>query len=277
VARRHPQLASAVLIGANVAGLALGRRKLRVPVDESVSLEERQLMERLDPSYRVEHALDRGLSGTVTTPPSIEPSGIRCEIRLDGTWTVKALTDKADSIRALLGAGASGTGKSWSFRPLMATAHLRGDLLLIDGKGEEATLWESACRVAVERDVDLAFTRPDGRPIDPRDGWEEFKELLAEAGIGDPRLYDGSRHTAGTILNELGVDMPTMMEILRHTQISQTRRCVKGRSHLSKDAVRRMGDAFLPAPESAPEPATETRTETGDRRAARSRARRRVR
>ncbi len=41
---------------------------------------------------------------------------------------------------------------------------------------------------------------------------------MAEAGIGDPRLYDGSRGTAGTILNELGVDMPTMMEIQRHTQ-----------------------------------------------------------
>ncbi|MFG2309657.1 ATP-binding protein [Streptomyces sp. NPDC048566] len=216
-----PAATSAVLIGANVAGLALGRRKLRVPVDESVSEEERQLMERLDPSYWVEHAPDRGLSGTVTTPPAMEPGGIRCEIRLDGTWTVKTLADKADSIRALLGArtalriritsasrggwaaltlatrsaaagvsslwtpdripadplsmslgldtetgdevlipfderllvsGASGTGKSWSFRPLMATAHLRGDLLLIDGKGEEATVWEHACRVAVESD-----------------------------------------------------------------------------------------------------------------------------
>lgn len=121
------------------------------------------------------------------------------------------------------------------------------------------------------------FTRADGRPIDPRDDWGKFKELLAEAGIGDRRLYDGSRHTAGTILNELGVDMPTIMEILRHTQISQTRRYVKGRSHLSKDAMRRMGDAFLPAPEEVPRPATETRTETGDRRAARSRARRRIR
>ena len=65
-----PAATSALLIGANVAGLALGRRKLRVPVDESLSLEERQLMERLDPSYWVEHAPDRGLSGTVTTPPT---------------------------------------------------------------------------------------------------------------------------------------------------------------------------------------------------------------
>lgn len=121
------------------------------------------------------------------------------------------------------------------------------------------------------------FTRPDGRPIDPRDDWEESKELLTEAGIGDRRLYDGSRHTAGTILNELGVDMPTIMEILRHTQISQTRRYVKGRSHLSKDAMRRMGDTFLPAQEPAPEPPTETGTETKDRRAARAQRRRRVR
>ncbi|MDH6518184.1 hypothetical protein M2163_004833 [Streptomyces sp. SAI-135] len=216
-----PAATSAVLIGANVAALALGRRKLRVPVDASLSLEERQLMERLDPTYWVEHAPDRGLAGTVTTPPAIEPGGIRCEIRLDGQWTVKALVEKTDSVRALLGArtalriritsasrggwavvtlatrsaaagvsslwtpdripsdplmmslaldtetgdevlipfderllvsGASGTGKSWSFRPLMATAHLRGDLLLIDGKGEEANIWEPVCRVAVEQD-----------------------------------------------------------------------------------------------------------------------------
>lgn len=84
------------------------------------------------------------------------------------------------------------------------------------------------------------FTRTDGRPLDPQADWEEFKELLAEAGIDDRRLYDGSRHTAGTILNELGVDIVTIMEILRHTQISQTRRYVKGRSYLSKDAMSRM-------------------------------------
>nr|WP_128381089.1 tyrosine-type recombinase/integrase [Streptomyces cavernae] len=117
------------------------------------------------------------------------------------------------------------------------------------------------------------FTRPDGRPLDPRADWEEFKELLAEAGIDDRRLYDGSRHTAGTILNELGVDMVTIMEILRHTQISQTRRYVKGRSHLSKDAMRRMGDTFMP-PVQAP---IETTTETTDSRAERARRRRRVR
>jgi integrase len=118
-------------------------------------------------------------------------------------------------------------------------------------------------------DHDLVFARPDGRPIDPRQDWQEFKELLAEAGIEDRRQHDGNRHTAGTILNELGVDMPTIMEILRHTQISQTRRYVKARSPLAQDAMRRMGEVFWPT--------TETRSETTDTKAERSRKRRRIR
>jgi site-specific recombinase XerD len=126
-------------------------------------------------------------------------------------------------------------------------------------------------------EYDLVFCRPDGRSIDPRQDWKEFKDLLAEAGIDDRRLYDGSRHTAGTILNELGVDMPTIMEILRHTQISQTKRYVKGRSELSRDAMRRVGDAFLPSLEEPAEAPTETATETRARQKARPRLRRRTR
>jgi MarR family len=215
-----PASLSAGLIGLNAAGLWLGRRTLSgLPVEDGVSAEERQLLERLDPSYWVQHAADRGLGGTVTTPPAVEVGGIRCEIRLDGTWTVKTLREKLDSIRALLGArtalrmritsasrggwavltlatrsaaadvsslwtpdripadpevmslgldietgeevlipyaerllvsGASGTGKSWSVRPLMGTAHIRGDMVLIDGKGEESIPWDGICRTANE-------------------------------------------------------------------------------------------------------------------------------
>ena len=129
-----------------------------------------------------------------------------------------------------------------------------------------AELWQ-------EHDARVHAARTAGRST-PAADWEEFKELLEEAGISDRRLYDGSRHTAGTILNELGVDMPTIMEILRHTQISQTRRYVKGRSQPleGRDAPHRRR---LHARE--PEPTTETRTETGDSKTARARRRRRVR
>lgn len=63
------------------------------------------------------------------------------------------------------------------------------------------------------------------------------------------------------------------MEILRHARIGQTRRYVKGRSTLPKDAMRRMGEVFW----SGPEDANETETETGASRAARARRRRRIR
>lgn len=68
--------------------------------------------------------------------------------------------------------------------------------------------------------------------------------------------------------------MPTIMEILRHTQISQTRRYVKGRSALSKDAMLRMGNAFTPGQPTGP---SETRTETPRTRTERARRRRRIR
>jgi DNA segregation ATPase FtsK/SpoIIIE-like protein len=48
--------------------------------------------------------------------------------------------------------GASGSGKSWSSRPLMAAAHITGDMVFVDGKGEEATVWRGICRTATEPD-----------------------------------------------------------------------------------------------------------------------------
>ncbi|WP_406116968.1 hypothetical protein [Streptomyces anulatus] len=83
---------------------------------------------------------------------------------------------------------------------------------------------QEALRAAAEelwREHDVVLSRPDGRPLDPRADYEEFKELLKEVWIDDRRLYDGSDHTAGTILNAQGVVVPTIMEALRHTQISK--------------------------------------------------------
>jgi S-DNA-T family DNA segregation ATPase FtsK/SpoIIIE len=53
-------------------------------------------------------------------------------------------------------AGASGSGKSWSSRSLLAAAHLLGDAVFIDGKGEEATVWSKVCRTASEPDEIIA-------------------------------------------------------------------------------------------------------------------------
>jgi len=99
-----PASVSLGLIAANIGALWLGRRVAPVEVEDGLSAEERQLVARLDPSYWVGHAADRGLAGTVTTPASVTAAGIECEVRLDGQWTVKKLRAATDSVRALLGA-----------------------------------------------------------------------------------------------------------------------------------------------------------------------------
>lgn len=250
-----PASVSAGLMTLNAAALWIGRRQVEVEVADGLSAEERQLVERLDPSYWVQHAAERGLGGTVTTPAEVTSGGIRCDVRLDGKWTVKELTAQVDNIRALLGArtalrirvtsgprggwavltlatrsaadevssrwtpermpadpllmslgldtetgdevtvpfderllvsGASGTGKSWSTRPLMATAHLRGDLLLIDGKGEEANIWEAVCRVAVEGDEIAAA-------ID--EAWHEMNRRKRDMKKRKISVWDGRQLT----------------------------------------------------------------------------------
>lgn len=86
----------------------------------------------------------------------------------------------------LLITGASGTGKSWSSRPLMAHAHLRGELLLIDGKGEEANIWRGICQTATDTDevidaIDYAH-----------DVMTQRKADMAQRGIS---VWDGEQLT----------------------------------------------------------------------------------
>lgn len=99
-----PVSTSVALIAANWAVLALGRLAPQAPeVDGDASAEERRLLERLDPSYWVQHADERGLSGTLTEHPELTAAGIACGVRLDGKWSAKALAAQGDSVRALLG------------------------------------------------------------------------------------------------------------------------------------------------------------------------------
>lgn len=112
---------------------------------------------------------------------------------------------------------------------------LREHLKWLDEVREKAgTLWE---------EHDLLFSQPNGRPIDPRADWEEFKSLLAEAGIRDTRVHDG-RHTAATLLMEQGADIRTVMEILGHSQMSVTKRYLHVSTPMAQEAMRRVGNVL---------------------------------
>ena len=90
-------------------------------------------------------------------------------------------------------------------------------------------------------DWDLVWCQPNGRPADPHVDWEDWKALNKEAGITkDARLHD-ARHTCGTLLGELHVDMHVIQRILGHAQISTTRIYTDPTDPLTRDAADRMG------------------------------------
>jgi integrase len=105
---------------------------------------------------------------------------------------------------------------------------------------------ERATAGSAWEDWDLVWCQPNGRPADPHVDWEEWKALLKEAGITkDARLHD-ARHTCGTLLGELHVDMHVIQRILGHAQISTTRIYTDPTDPLTRDAADRMGRALWP-------------------------------
>jgi site-specific recombinase XerD len=87
------------------------------------------------------------------------------------------------------------------------------------------------------------FCQANGRPVDPRDDWEEWKEILASAEVRDARVHDG-RHTAGTLLIEQGMHVRTVQEILGHSDIRLTQRHTHVATPMAQDGMARMGQAL---------------------------------
>jgi integrase len=91
----------------------------------------------------------------------------------------------------------------------------------------------------------LVFTRPDGRPIDRRADYQQWRALLDRAGVRAVRLHD-ARHTAATVLLTEGVHPRVVMELLGHSQMRTTTDIY---SHvmpaLAREAADRMSAAVL--------------------------------
>ena len=87
-------------------------------------------------------------------------------------------------------------------------------------------------------DQDLVWCGRQGQPTDPHDDWEEWKALLAEAGIAkDARLHD-ARHTAGTLLGEQHVETHVIQRILGHAQMTTTRIYTEPTDPLTRESRR---------------------------------------
>ncbi|MFI1856225.1 MarR family transcriptional regulator [Streptomyces sp. NPDC020480] len=119
----------------------------------------------------------------------------------------------------MLIAGASGTGKSWSTRPLLATAHLRGDLVLIDGKGEEANEWDGVCRCAVEMDeIDAVVDEIHG----------EMNRRKADMKRRKISVWDGDQLTVlvdegQVVLASIGKDKDRLQRLIELSSLGRSR------------------------------------------------------
>lgn len=94
------------------------------------------------------------------------------------------------------------------------------------------------------RGHDLVFCHADGAPIDPGSDYDDWRDLLAEAGVPGKRVHDG-RHTAGTLMLLHGVDIRTVQEILGHSDVRVTQGYTHVASGMAQEAARRIGAALF--------------------------------
>lgn len=86
----------------------------------------------------------------------------------------------------------------------------------------------------------LVWTRPDGRPIDPKDDSAAWRQALATAGLPPVPLH-AARHTTATLLGRLGVGERVVSSILGHNSLAVTQGYIHSDLTMQRDAMDRLG------------------------------------
>ncbi|MFJ3600380.1 tyrosine-type recombinase/integrase [Streptomyces sp. NPDC090126] len=100
--------------------------------------------------------------------------------------------------------------KSRAGRRVVGLPAQLADLLTAHQMKQEAERLEAGGKWA---DEGWLFATPDGRGTSTRTDYDDWKELLAAAGVRDGRLHD-ARHTAATVLLILGVSERAVMGLM---------------------------------------------------------------
>jgi integrase len=87
---------------------------------------------------------------------------------------------------------------------------------------------------------DWVFANEVGEPLNPRTDYDEWKRLLAGAGVRDGRLHD-ARHTASTVLLILGVPERTVMSIMGWSSTAMAARYQHVTDSIRQDVAKRVG------------------------------------
>ena len=93
----------------------------------------------------------------------------------------------------------------------------------------------------------LVFAQWNGRPVDPRRDWGEWRSILEAAKL-PPRRLHSLRHSAATFLIGEDVALPVVQKMLGHSDIRVTERYVSVDQEMMRRASDRMGASFLRGP-----------------------------
>ena len=106
----------------------------------------------------------------------------------------------------------------------------------------------------------------DGKPIDPRRDYEEWRDLLKASNVRAARLHD-ARHTAATMLLVLKVPVRAVMDVMGWSEASMASRYMHVPDELKQEIAGQVAGLLWSTP--AEPPSSDERTElTDDQRAA---------
>lgn len=91
------------------------------------------------------------------------------------------------------------------------------------------------------------FATRDGRPVNPKSDWSDWKGLLAVAGVRDARVHD-ARHTAATLLLLAGIQPRTVMSVMGWAHPMMMMRYQHVVEDLQREAAQRVDQLIWPDP-----------------------------
>jgi integrase len=124
------------------------------------------------------------------------------------------------------------------------TVPLPPELVAVLRKHRVTQSRERLAAANVWEDHDLVWCQENGKPIDSRADWQEWADVLAEAGIPHAGVH-AMRHSAATIALDEGVALAVVQELLGHSDIRVTREYTHVSSPLARDGAERVGRALF--------------------------------
>ncbi|QDF15423.1 tyrosine integrase [Gordonia phage Mollymur] len=87
----------------------------------------------------------------------------------------------------------------------------------------------------------LVWHQENGKPIQPRADYDAWLEVLDAAGLDRIKLH-ASRHSAASIMSDMGIDRQVIMQILGHTQLQTTAGYTAVGESFRREALDGMGE-----------------------------------